>query len=310
MGVDFEQRFQEEAYICPLSFRIHSKEGTQDKFIDQLTEEHVPPASLGGTVKCLTSKGPNSESGYLLDTKLLDHIQWLELKTGAGEYKTKFKFESGGSAPLFISKLEDNHYSFRFQPRSFHPGVEKVLDQIKEEKRFSGKVFLPASKQQKLIQVALLRIAYLYTFSILGYSYLFGGSRIVNLSNQKIRVQIDKPKEKIIESVPIFREDFPDDLVGVNLVHSPKAIRGVFTVFDLTLKQKWRFGVMLPGPDNYGFQSYSAVFDLLEKGQALNFQYINLRQIDLEDGEESLAFWRGWEEWNGWTRTNVENPGL
>lgn len=179
LGVDFEQRFQEEAYICPLSFQIHTKDGIQDRFSDQLTEEHIPPDSLGGKVMCLTSKAANSESGHLLDNKLLDYIQWIEAKAGLGEYKTKFKFESGGSSPLFISKPGKNRPLLRFQPSSFHPGVEKVLGQIENEKKFSGKVFLPHKKQSRLIQIGLLRIAYLYAFSTLGYSYLFGGSRIV-----------------------------------------------------------------------------------------------------------------------------------
>jgi hypothetical protein len=301
LGVDFEKNYQREAYVCPLSFQIYNKQGVQNKFSDQLTDEHVPPDSLGGKVMCLTSKDSNSKSGHLLDTQLLNHIQWIELNAGVGEYKTKFKFESGGSTPLIFSQSGENSFSLLFKPTSFHPGIERALEQAKMEKKISGEFFLPNTMENRLVQIALLRVAYLYTFGTLGYSYLFGGSRIVNLSNQEIREQIERPKERVIQNIPIFREDFPDDLVGVNLVHSPKEIRGIFTVFDLTLEKKWRFGVMLPGLDDYGLQAYSAVFHLLNKGQKLDFQYVNQRQINLEDGEESLSLWRAWEKLNGWT---------
>jgi hypothetical protein len=46
VSFELEERFEKEAYICPLSFKIHPKEGLSPKYDDQLTIEHIPPKSL------------------------------------------------------------------------------------------------------------------------------------------------------------------------------------------------------------------------------------------------------------------------
>lgn len=303
LGVNFGENDINHNYVCPLSFNLYSIQGISDKYDDQLTEEHVPPKSLNGKVSCLTSKIFNSSSGHELDFKLLNHINWLELNEGIGSYKTKFKFDNGVNLKAEISYPNKENIEIKFKLKTLHQGAMKVISKLQEKGEINTEFFLPNNRGIRKINIALLRSAYLLAFSRLGYSLLLGGSKIVNQNIQKVRKQIQFPDRKIIEKIPVFNEDFPDEMLGVSIIVSPKKMRGIFVVFDLEITRKWRFGVLLPGPDDYGFKSYNYTIDKLLNENTVNFKFQSINQLDLTEVKDSLTFWETWERNHGWERS-------
>lgn len=85
-GLNFrlDKQYKEDAYLCPLSFKVFDRRGLNEEYTDQLTLEDVPPKSLGGKGICLTSKINNSRAGHTFDNVLLKHLEDQNFLQGKG----------------------------------------------------------------------------------------------------------------------------------------------------------------------------------------------------------------------------------
>lgn len=244
----------------------------------------------------MTTKLLNNQSGHLFDNDLKKFINAMEFKEGLSAIPTKFKINKNLSLRGEISKQE--LLEFYFKPKTFHQGAERFLDVWKSQEQFSIDFPLPKFKRPDL---AFLRVAYMLAFSELGYSLLFGGINYVNNNMELIRKQLEKPETQLVTDIPILREDFSDDFLGVSIIKNPKELRSVLVVFDLeTENKKHRYGVLLPGPDAYGFKAYDYFKEVINEQKELKFDVFSFpHKLDLRKYEDSIGFLEMWKILHG-----------
>jgi len=297
LGIEFEDKYKDEAYICPLSLNIHTREGLSSKFQDQLTVEHVPPESLKGKAICLTNKSANSQSGYSLDISLLKHINLRDFKEGLAPYNLNAYFDDV-KVKSSIDLRNPDKPAFRFDTSQRHLGNVRIERKLKDKEPF--KLSFKVLKDDSNCRIAILRTAYLYAFGHLGYSLLFGMTKVINQNYELIRSQISQPDKEIIKDIISFRKNIPKTQVGVNIIYEPNEFRSIFVVFEVeTATSNWRYGVFLPGPDDYGFTATNLLKDRLAKGGSITFKSFNIPRVDLTSRASCLEYYRKWEEFNG-----------
>jgi hypothetical protein len=76
-------------------------------------------------------------------------------------------------------------------------------------------------------------------------------------------------------------------------------------VFDLILETStYRFGVIIPGPNDYGFQALDWFTENIKKDGKINIKaYTFPEKLHLEKWEDSRAFLKIWEQLNRWTKS-------
>jgi hypothetical protein len=297
LSIEFDDRFKDEAYICPLSLKIHTKEGLSRMCQDQLTIEHVPPESLKGKAICLTNKIANSQSGHSLDLSLLKHINLRDFNEGLAPYNLSAYFD-GVKVKSSIDLKDPDKPAFLFNTSERHLGNERIEKKIKAKEPF--KLSFKILKDDSNYRIAILRTAYLYAFGHLGYSLIFGMTTVINQNYELIRNQISQPDKEIVKDVISFQKNIPKNQVGVNIIYEPKEFRSLFVVFEVeTATSNWRYGVFLPGPDDYGFMALCLLKDRLNQGGSITFKSFNIPRLDLTDRESCLEYYQKWEKFNG-----------
>lgn len=242
--------------ICPQCFRGIDRDDLE------LTEspfsiEHVPPAALGGSIKTFTCRGCNSWAGFNLDIDLIQYIQnqdFLEQIPGSTvdakitvgdspEINAELKFSEEGILKILTSPERNN-------PKYLEQANQMLTGGPLIHAKFCGR--RGQSIRQRRWEAALLRIAYLYAFSVFGYGFL------ISFGSQAIRSQFKQPDQNILPFWGISRnQSLPDSTVGINLIKSPSELRSFLVVFDLNSGlRSLRFSVLLPGPTTPGVNIY------------------------------------------------------
>jgi hypothetical protein len=261
-----------------------------------LTIEHIPPAALKGKRLCLTNRISNSQSGHSLDLALQNHIRLREFHEKVSPLKTTVYIENVKlEGTLDFTNKEKS--KINFTSKSKHQGNERVKNKILVDREFNFKFIIPKDSRKTLI--SLLRTAYLYAYGHIGYSLLFGATKLVNPNYDLIRQQILKPDEKIINDIVIVNKYLDDALLGVNIVYEPKELRSIFVIFPITSENKeWRYGVFLPGPDDFGFEALNNIKDSI-KDERFRFKYYNLPKMDITNIDDNILYYKFWEKHNG-----------
>ena len=292
LGFELEEKYQKEGYICPLSFKIFSKEGLSTNWADQLTIEHVPPESLSGKALCLTNRISNSKSGHTLDISVLNHIKIRESNEGISGLKTKV-FIEGVKMDGYLDFMNKEKPQFNFSYYKRHQGITRVENKMLTDKTINLKFTIPVDNRDTLI--SFLRIAYLYAFGHLGYSLIFGVSKLVNPNFDLIRRQINNPEKFLIDDIILINKDLENFQAGLYIVYEPIECRSLFVVFDIvTVNKKWRYGLFLPGPDDFGFKALNNIKLLLNNKKKIDFVYHNIPDIDLTDPIDCMYYVRYW----------------
>lgn len=297
LELELEEKFQLEAYICPISFLIYTKDGLSSKHDDQLTLEHVPPESLNGKALCLTNRISNSTSGHTLDIALLNHVKHRGFKEGVTALETKVYIENV-KMDGFIDLTNKEKPQFNFYYKKRHQGNERVKEKMLSEKAINLKFSI--SQDNRATLISFLRIAYLYAFGHLGYSLIFGVTMPVNPNFDLIRQQINNPEENIIRDIILIDKDLDAFQTGVNIIHAPPEFRSIFVVFDvITTSKEWRYGIFLPGPDDFGFKAIKNIKDALNSDKRIEFVYHKVPRLNLTELNGSKYYYDFWCKNNG-----------
>ena len=300
LKIELEDKFQKGAYICPLSFKIHTKEGLSNEYEDQLTVEHIPPESLNGKGLCLTNRILNSKSGHSLDLAMQNHIQLREFNEGVSVLKTKVYLDNVVMDGNLDFTIKDKPL-FKFTYKSRHQGNGRVEEKILSKEKVNLKMTIP--RDNRNTSVSFLRTAYLYAFANLGYSLLFGVTKITNQNFDLIRQQIINPEDIIIKDIVVLNRNLDDLPLGLSIVYEPKEFRSLLVVFEIKTDSKnWRYAVFLPGPDDYGFNAINNIKTHLRIHEGVNFQYSTLPKIDITNRNESNQYYISWNKLNGFYR--------
>ncbi|MBK0381080.1 hypothetical protein [Mucilaginibacter segetis] len=259
-------------YVCPLSLRCYE----QDALISgELTQEHVPPKSLGGKVILLTDREINNKDGHTSDKKLLQFFEGQNFTANRGEI----------SALITVGEDMSGRVSAKmsFDISSSKPRVEfattkaniNALDYKGLFKNWDGGQFhVSLTLHQDIDKRALLKIAYLTVFSKIGYELIFGKNglrtktygQLINYLNGNVASE-NFPFVYINGHAPIG-----DWSVGV--ITMPQDL-GCFVV-NLTFQLKestFKYAVFLPNPDDEGLDNLIRLSERMPLNESeLNFQ--------------------------------------
>jgi len=257
----------DEGFICPICFKLFSREALSTKYADHLSLEDVPPRSLGGRARTLTCKVCNNWAGSQLENHLSKKLRMDAFLGGTPGVEMETRFIPSPSVDLTATAqlTGDKVIEVICDPARSDPKALDELYALESEGGMSTITlrFQPGYKINRP-QVALIRIAYLLAFSQFGYGFL------MNPNLMPVRNQIQNSKERLLPSWGLLRADFPDSMVGISVIDSPEAFRSFLVVFDLKADAiHTRHGVVLPGPTEPGLSVYNKLARLMrEKGHA------------------------------------------
>lgn len=288
-------------YFCPLTGELYTEEhlaDPKDASKDFLTWEHIPPKALGGKAEILTGRFGNSRAGNNLDISLRHFLNKKNFEAGKGEIDIA-QYDPFSNRKIWGKlKKDGDEVSFNFEMRN-PENFKKYIEEI--EKNKEGKLTF-SMRKPKDVDVGALRIAHLIAFRTLGYAYLYAGTQAGFNNVLSVMEQIQQPEEDIIDNIPLFFSDFPDSMLGVNIVYAPEEYQCLFIGFDLVnQKQKHRWGVFLPAPDNRGFNPVNAVYKNVTSKAQFNIQTKNINsKLHLDKPDGAFTYWYLWQKLCGW----------
>lgn len=266
----------DDVFICPLCFnKVYTRESINENL---LSFEHVPPQAAGGQIRTLTCKDCNNQHGNQLDSHLVKRIAYQAAFTGQSTEPVPAQMTVNGETTLPIDFYPRQNGNMDVVPvKSMIAKNKRQIDAFTEhlnadEVSFQLRMNLPNERRADL---ALVRAAYLWCFSVFGYGFL------INPSLRVIRGQINHPSEKILPTFGVIQQDFPDEALGLNVITSPVELRSFFVVFDVkaTNNVAFRYGVVMPGPSDPGL----AVYHFLAEHKTMKSE-VQLKHFNIEQG--------------------------
>jgi hypothetical protein len=254
-----------DAIVCPTCFVIFPREALDVP--QALTIEHVPPDFAGGirADTVLLCGKCNHTFGHQLDSQLqimLDTNDFLEQIPGAA-IEGKYAF---GDVPQMVATIrvpDNNTMHIHPDPKRANPKhVEKqieIFEHTTDPTDLTGRFSFSLGKRH-LADVALLRIAYLIAFRVLGYGYIFQR----NLT--PVREQIKNPTADILPKKWVL----PSNLIsgispGIYRVTEPEYLRCLLVSFNLNSKLRTtNHVVLLPNVRQPGLGVYQWLDDQKE----------------------------------------------
>jgi hypothetical protein len=289
-----------DAFVCPLCFGYFYRTEAEAADPPAVTREHVPPKSLGGRIRTLTCASCNSWAGQEVDSHLVNKLlldDFLEGISGAS-VDASIQFEGGAEVTGTLKHSKHNVLQvFCDQERSQPDELARLQHMLDSGltgfhitfQGFRGRGHVPSRAQ-----CCLLRIAYLWAFSVFGYGFLMDHGLAV------LRGQLRNPEKQILPHWGITqRQDIPDEALGINLIIEPPEMRSFFVAFDLVGRARTvRYGVVLPGPSEPGV----AVYDHLARTSQDPACAIRMRHIPedpnfLLDPDLAFASHQIWHHW-------------
>ena len=221
---------------CPICLRSFTRDAAEKG--QTVTLEHVPPETLGGSVKCLTCKPCNNSAGRKLDRAaermnraIMDRKAGLGRKVvvnACGSQETGYLSMDGGLDPEAIRRLPGSSDAKQQREKSLQQqhGQEIAL-WVEATRRPSSKwdvnkgftISMPKEPPGNYVMVSWLRSAYLLVFSLLGPAgYQYAESEAI----RPIREQIMKPDEEL--APPLLwnlSSPSPEDVIGIQNRRQP-----------------------------------------------------------------------------------------
>jgi hypothetical protein len=246
-----------DIFICPLCIKFFTRDDLRAKAISL---EHVPPEKYGGTVRTVTCASCNKWAGTTLESELGRQLKLGEVLSGTpgSSIEAKYSVSDRDDLWLFATIQRPNPETWQVigdpHPKRTNPrDLEEIQRLIEAGKFHEFKMTMRfRAPKPRHPEAALLRIAYLWTFSVFGYGFL------LNFGLPAVRGQIRYPEQTILPTWGILSQELPSEMVGVNIITAPEELRSYLVVFDLDTPQKAkvRYGVILPSPVVPGLKVY------------------------------------------------------
>ena len=202
----------EDVFLCPQCFCYFTREEVLagENVEASVTLEHVPPKALGGRRLTLTCKKCNDWSGSDLDSHLINKLksdEFLRRIPGAPvDAKLSLKNEINLTATAQYS--EDRDLQIWCDEKRSDPKEVEKLRHLQESSPWPIKIdfrgYRGRGYKRRRPECSLLRIAYLWAFSVFGYGFL------KNEDLSVIRQQINNPTEDVLPHWGNYQsKDFP-----------------------------------------------------------------------------------------------------
>lgn len=158
---------------CPLCLRVFPEEALD---LDEplLTEEHIIPEELGGSLLTLTCKTCNNTHGSKIDSHLIQKLRTQDAIAGVGTKPFRGRIEIGGNTvPTDIDWKASVNETTTFKLRQFNPEIHEAIRQSMKGGSVD-KINLTMMFDYIPLRACLgvFRIAYLSMFQKLGYFYV------------------------------------------------------------------------------------------------------------------------------------------
>jgi hypothetical protein len=230
-------------YICPICLDKFTKEDLDQKKDNPLSLEDAPPKSLGGSQIVLTCERCNNGMGKDIDWHLTERLNEMDFNdqiVGAEQKGTfslnnitvngKIIVEENGIHKAYLSKKNNN-------PQTLEEYIKLISVKGIKKPYWSP---TPTRVNQKKLQIAIIKNAYLLMFERFGYAFLF------DKEYDRIREQLLNPESDIYPLNCWFQGPFPEERIGVPFI-TEKNLESIFVLFKLSTKLCKRiFGVVLP----------------------------------------------------------------
>ena len=312
LNLSFKPDF-EEGYICPLCFGLFPRKALDEKYENSLTYDHNPPQSLKGKNGVLTCKNCNSKTGHTIDNQLLTRLEEIDfgsfkpkskkrvtLNKNGNKITSDFEIEDNGEIRININRKNTNPIEVDnfLASTTFLKEIKSPLSnsedfcRVESKWELNFKIQLPIKSNERFAEIALLKIAYLYAFQKFGYGF------IINPYLTKVREQILNPEKEILPKVFWIKYEFPEELVGLNIINKPKDLFCYLIIFYVETKsQKKQFAIALPGFSEPYLELYANIESILcgeESITEINIEHIKDREYSKEENFSfaSQLFWK------------------
>lgn len=267
-------------YVCPLCLKSY-----REQDVIKLTEEDVPQRSLGGRRIALTCKECNNVCGSEIDVHLFNLIKVKEQKFFLPGDKRKIYVQNGEkklNATIEIGENRDIKLLVditKNNPKIWNFFYEQVLIPQKEITIEDKNI----KKDERRINAALLKNAYLLLFAKTGYTFL------LDKYYSCLREQIFNPNIFYIPNGLWTMQDLsiPD---GIYLTKDNR-YRGFFVVYTLQLKLLYRVCVLIPTPN---VPYLLAVKELEKINSQTKIRVVRLPERDYFNDINSIMNLRSW----------------
>ena len=221
---------------CPICLTSFTRDAVAKG--EDVTLEHVPPKTLGGSVKCLTCSKCNSSAGGKLDQAVaMMNRTIMDRKAGRG---TKVELDVCGTKHTTYFSPDGAVDAGSVGRRTSSPDAQRLRSQLLSELN-GQKIALWAEMKRgpdsdwdlnkgititlkqpspNHVVVSWLRSAYLLVFSLLGQrGYRYAESEAI----RPIREQIMKPDDELVPSLlcDLSPPPAPKDLIIINNWQQP-----------------------------------------------------------------------------------------
>jgi hypothetical protein len=225
-------------YACPCCLTAYTCDAVADRI---LTEEHVPPRSLGGRGLLLTCKDCNNNSGTHFDGHAQRRADADDFVRGRATSRVLPVTVHADGIPLRgTAQWTENGIQIIGVPRQNDPRVQaaqrRALDAYAEsgDPKPSISFTVHTRFNDARARYSWIRSAYLAAFAALGWSY------ILRPVMKPISDQLRNPTAEVLPTYMFRDESAPPDLRRILLVDEPDELRCVAVAIG-------EFGVFLPG---------------------------------------------------------------
>ena len=202
-------------YVCPICLGVFETVGNSTEG-NWLTEEHVPPKSIGGKVLCLTCRKCNCPAGGEIDAELAREKCSRSFISIDGQSRPA-KLIVNGLALNIEQTWTDTRAHFHVLIERNDPKVVNAAKKILLEMPSGTELTLRdvVAYKPKDADVAYLKSAYLAAFAWLGYSY------ILRPALDRVRQQIKDPGCRALNAFRFYPRGFAPFKNGFLLFDEP-----------------------------------------------------------------------------------------
>lgn len=212
-------------YVCPQCLKAFPESAIED----WLTQEHVPPESVGGKKIVLTCKICNHSAGHSMDADMRREANIIDFfGKRLVEVQATMRTPSGGEMPIRLSASNDGYRMFGV-PKAAHPDAEKAVTADLNRaalpdgwQDFSINLrFEPFSTARA--EASWLRTAYLAFFAACGYRF------VVRPELTIVRQRISEPNSKAFTFRIVLPRPVPEPLLTV--IKTPETFRSFAMIY-------------------------------------------------------------------------------
>lgn len=170
-------------YICPLCWRLFDETALDSP--PELTIEHVPPSSLGGSGLVLTCRRCNNDAGTQVDADAAKHRVTVEALRGEagrvemrinGDVTAELEVTAEGEGRIFVSEQRSNPSTREALMAQLPPVASDGSTTIDSALRNSLEITFRPGYDPGSAKLSYLRSAYLALFALYGYRALLSSA--------------------------------------------------------------------------------------------------------------------------------------